>query len=225
MSLTYPKIDTLFDRCEDFTVDTNRLRRPEFGLIERWLLTEKIDGTNIRLQFELSDDGLHQAIRGKTDNASIHPGLLATLADTCERIHGEVEKLMIEHGLTAYTLFGEGYGPKVQSGGRYRTRSNDQGFVLFDVNAGGAWLDEATITATAGTLGIERVPYLDTLPCTIGEAVSLVRDGFASDHAQEFDPTFMAEGVVARTSVPLFDRRGERVIWKLKAKDFRAGKR
>lgn len=225
-TLTYPKIETLFDRRDDFTVDTERLRRPEFGLIDKWLLTEKIDGTNVRLRFERRDNGVKPFILGKTDNASLHPGLLNTLNEECARMEPYVAELMYEHGLHAYTLFGEGYGPKIQSGGRYRTATNDQGFVLFDVNANDtAWLDEQQITATADRLRLERVPYVTDGPLPIGEIVSIVRGGFMAVHVQERDLTFDAEGVVARTPVPLYDRRGERVIWKLKAKDFRAGKR
>ena len=48
----YPKIDTIFERHEDFTVDPARIRRPEFLLPKHWMVTEKIDGTNVRVSLE-----------------------------------------------------------------------------------------------------------------------------------------------------------------------------
>ena len=44
----YPKIETLFTRDEKFKV-TDIIRLPEFENIKKWLVTEKIDGTNIRI--------------------------------------------------------------------------------------------------------------------------------------------------------------------------------
>jgi hypothetical protein len=219
----YPKIETLFDRNDDFTVDTTRLRRPEFGLISEWVLTEKIDGTNIRLIFTRREGyfDIDYDVRGKSDNAQLPPQLLNTLREWCVASTVEVRAIMDTFNLTSYVLYGEGYGPKIQNGGRYRS---DQGFILFDVASNGAWLDEQQITDTAKRLGLARVPTLGD-PATIAEAVNLCRNGFSSDAAENYDPEFAAEGVVARTAVPLYDRRGDRIMWKLKAKDFRAGKR
>ena len=45
----YSKIDTLFDRGSDFRVDEARVRRPEFLVPREWAVTEKIDGTNVRV--------------------------------------------------------------------------------------------------------------------------------------------------------------------------------
>ena len=47
--MKYPKIQTLYDRDEKFKVDPTQIRCPEFSLITRWLITEKIDGTNVRI--------------------------------------------------------------------------------------------------------------------------------------------------------------------------------
>ena len=47
VGLEYPKIDTLYDRDGRY-VNTWRLRRPEFGIINRWSITEKIHGMNTR---------------------------------------------------------------------------------------------------------------------------------------------------------------------------------
>lgn len=232
---TYPKVDTLFDRDERFQVDTTRFRRPVFATIDRWLVTEKVDGTNMRLIFEIDEnpggDGteppaLSTSIRGKTDSASIPPLLLGHCRGVVDGILTSVGGLMLDHGLSEYVLYGEGYGAKIQGGGRYRP---DQGFVLFDVGVGGGrFLSDEKVTAAAMELGLPRVPLLnggETM--STDEVVKLVQVGFASSATNEDlrDPDFAAEGVVARTVEPLYDNRGERVMWKLKAKDFRAGRR
>jgi hypothetical protein len=54
----------------------------------------------------------------------------------------------------------------------------------------------------------------------LDELVALVRKPFASKLG-----TAIAEGIVARPIETLFDRRMERIIIKLKTKDFTAGKR
>ena len=33
----YPKIETLFNRGKDFTVDVESFRRPEFAIVSPWL--------------------------------------------------------------------------------------------------------------------------------------------------------------------------------------------
>jgi hypothetical protein len=229
MSTTYPKIETLFDRGEDFLVEVGSYRRPEFALIDRWLVTEKVDGTNIRLIFESVDrpEGCICTIAGRTDNAQIPKPLENHLTEIVFKIRGEVDLIMQEHSLESFGLYGEGYGAKIQSGGWYR---EDQGFTLFDVRAGGSWLDDDAVTSTAERLGLERVPLLrppgledsesdDRMWWTLREIVHDVSTGLRSRVAR-VEPRQM-EGIVARPPVPLYDRRGERVMFKLKTKDFR----
>lgn len=51
----FPKIETLYDRGDDFKVDTGRVRRPEFLVPSSWIVTEKIDGTNVRVSLEYQE--------------------------------------------------------------------------------------------------------------------------------------------------------------------------
>lgn len=113
-------------------------------------------------------------------------------------------------------LFGEGYGPGIQKcGGLYRA---DKAFILFDVLVGKWWLDWESVNDVARKLGIETVPYLGLK--TLDQIVEMVRTPFASQLG-----TAMAEGIVARPIETLFNKRMERIIIKLKTKDFTAGKR
>ena len=108
-------------------------------------------------------------------------------------------------------LYGEGFGAKIQKGGgNYR---KDQGFVLFDVVIDGIFLKREDVEDIANKLDIESVPIVGY--GTLEDAVKTAKEGFCSNWGP-----FKAEGIVARPSVELLDRRGYRVITKIKCKDF-----
>jgi len=209
VSKPYPKIDTAFERDEAFKVDPTKLRRPVVASIATWRVSEKVDGTNIRVCF--ARDELPW-IAGRTDNAQLHPGLLDHVRRVADEIEPEVGAIRSEFCLPSLTLYGEGYGAKIQSGGAYRP---DQGFILFDVLAGNRWLGFDQVVATGHRLGIPVVPDLGEMAW--GEAVDLARGGFESRCSMQPRP---AEGLVLRTLEPLYDNRDQRIIVKLKTKDF-----
>lgn len=216
MSTTYPKIETLFVRDDNFKV-TSQVRRPVFNDIRHWVATEKIDGTNIRIVFTLADDGsgtdrISYHVYGRTDKAIIPSNLMHHCSGLAKSISGDVTEIMFGRGLETYTLYGEGYGAGIQKGGAY---SPHQLFILFDIKANGMWLTDDDVTEAAEMLLIPRVPILGRY--SIGELVGIVRKGFAS----QLGTNPPAEGIVARTREPLFDRRGNRMILKIKTQDFR----
>jgi hypothetical protein len=211
----YPKINSLWKRDPA----TNRIiegdyARPEFGYLESldWLWTEKVDGTNIRLGYPDTPDfrgNEHAWIAGRTDNAQIHPNLLTTLIDLMKQLPLED----VFSGDSA-VLYGEGYGAKIQSGGQYLPDRCD--FVLFDVKVGDWWLRRHSVVEVGEKLGLRVVPSVSVAP--IAHAVELVkRGGFVS----AWGPTATPEGLVGKPVVDLWDRRGERIITKIKRKDFR----
>lgn len=53
---------------------------------------------------------------------------------------------------------------------------------------------------------------------TIDEAEEIVKKGFTSRTSD--DPTLIAEGLVLRPLVQLFNRRGERIMVKIKYRDY-----
>jgi len=207
----YPKIETLFERDPDtFKVKEGFYRCEEFRAVNRWILTEKIDGTNVRIH--LSDDDV-VTIAGRTDAATLHPTLLFAIQQWAS-----VQSLRGIFPEGQALLFGEGYGPKIQkAGGRYRATA---GFRLFDVHCGGLWLRWQDVCDIAKNLHVPTVPYLGCY--TLSEAVGTARCLFLSLAAGEDggDTSLLAEGVVARSEPLMLDRRGNRVMWKLKRKDF-----
>ena len=118
------------------------------------------------------------------------------------------------------TLFGEGYGAGIQKAGRsYR---KDKSFRLFDVLIDDKmWLDWENTVDVANKLNIKTVPYLGIW--SLKKIIKKVKRGILSKVALEEnkkDLKFYAEGIVGRTIEPLFDKRNNRLIIKLKTIDF-----
>lgn len=209
----YPKIETLFVRDErTHKVLPDQIRLPEFSLVSQWLVTEKIDGTNIRVHLKHGE----VMFGGRTDAAQLHASLVEWL-----RTHLPADKVRAAfEPHTEAILFGEGYGPKIQNGGgSYRS---DVSFRLFDVAVVAPerlwWLASEDVCDVASKLEIGTVPILGD-PLTIDEAIGLVRGASVTAH-MDGGAGCEREGIVCRTEPLLLTRRGDRVMWKLKGKDF-----
>lgn len=214
--MEYPKIQTVFERDpEDMKrVVEDHLRWAEFGIPRNWLLTEKIDGTNIRLVLEETLHGMGLRIGGKTDNAQIPAFLFDHLLE-------KYPAALVADAFdpdTKAVIYGEGHGRRIQkNGGLY---SETPAFVVFDVAVLAKdrvwWLDWSDVCDVAAKIGAQHVPVVAER-ATIEDAIAFVRSGLESRHAAQ--PRW-AEGVVARTVPGLLTRAGKRLVWKLKARDF-----
>ena len=169
--------------------------------------------------------------KGKTDNADIPPKLTTHLRETYPD-----EKILSALGLKKeipvsewadhkwqsyedipkiYTIYGEGYGAKIQkAGGNYIKDGN--GFIIFDVKVDDLYLQLSQRNVIAENMGAPVVPFIGMM--TLDEAIQFVREGFKSRIAE--NPDFMAEGLVIRNELGLKTRRGERIITKIKTCDF-----
>ena len=217
----YQKIQTLFKRDERNIIIPDQFTYPEFEVLKdlKWECTEKIDGTNIRIELESSgnpEDGIIMSFKGRTDKAVIPEHLLTKLNWLFDREHlMEALNITDETQNCNITLYGEGYGAKIQKGGNYI--SNDVNFILFDVKIDKWWLDRESIKDIANKLGINVVPLMGYM--TIPEAIEYVKKGFKSTIAENKD--YDAEGLVLKTPCGLLKRDGERLITKIKTVDFR----
>ncbi len=205
----YHKIQTVFKRDPDTKFKTlldGQYSIPEFKYLEdnEWVFTEKVDGTNIRVIF----DGKNITFGGKTDRAQIPANLVNALNN---KFNPQIDKMreMFEDGCV---LYGEGYGAKIQKGGgNYR---QDQDFVLFDVRVGDYWLERNNVINIALDLNLDDAPILGV--GSLSDMIEITKAGFNSRWGD-----FQAEGIVARPSTELQTRGGQRIITKLKTKDFR----
>lgn len=213
--MEYPKIETLFGRDENFRVDPSQLKNPVFAMFKQWEVTEKIDGTNMRVTLIEGEDKIK--IDGRTDRASIPGDLFRYMVDTFP-VQAVQDMMDLKGaGWKKVVLYGEGYGAGIQKGGCYR---NDKAFRLFDVLVADKWwLDWKAVEQVAEVLGIKTAPYLGSW--TFDEIIERVKVGVPSVVAkEESNQDVIAEGIVARPIETLFDKKGNRVILKLKTKDF-----
>ena len=204
----YHKIDSVYKRDEKGKFLLGEWSRPEFEYLADlpWFWTEKIDGTNIRIMW----DGKEITVGGKTNNAQIPNGLVNYLSAL------KLSKRFLDACLeSAMCLYGEGYGAGIQSGGLY---APDQRFILFDVKIGDFWLDRINVVDIAHKLGLEVVPEYGVE--TLQQMIRFVQDQYFDWHMSSIGKA-KVEGWVGTPIVPLFNRKGERIITKVKYKDFR----
>ena len=234
MSTEYPKINSLWKREAWYLTEEQKKSKenregrnsfivgdyacPEFCNIKTWTVTEKVDGTNIRIIFSIKD-GVRQepVIMGKTSAAVIQPFLLPCLQKiaTWENI----DKFLSNTVFDQVVLYGEGYGPKIQAcGANYR---DDPGFILFDATVDGVWLCRSQLNCVAIALKIAIVPILlqPLLGCcwTEEEIVEFVKDKPDSicsivNHTME--------GVVAKSYPTVYFADRTPVMFKLKCREF-----
>lgn len=208
----YHKIETLFVRDMDGSkkLVEGQFRNPlvEYLKDNEWIFTEKVDGTNIRVYW----DGHTITFGGRTDNAQMPGTLVKYLND--KFMNPETEQLFEQKfGETTVTLYGEGYGPKIQAaGGLYR---DDVGLMLFDVKVEHTYLERSDAEEIAKCFGVDMVPVVLSGP--LQDGVQYVKSkplSVISKHEQ------ISEGVVGVPKVRAYDHRGDRVIVKIKVRDF-----
>jgi ATP-dependent RNA circularization protein (DNA/RNA ligase family) len=238
--MEYPKINSLYKRegCgpydeskKRYECDLEKKPRkspliegeyacPEFASINSWTVTEKVDGTNVRIILERiqTTEGSVSNLdfRGRTNNAQFPTFLFTYLQKTFTK-----EKMDEVFNKSNYvTLFGESYGPKIQTGGYYR---KDASFILFDVYVSGWWLTREGVAEVAEKLGIDCVPLIQPSDSRyvwkLQELVEFVKCKPKSIIAQVQEHEM--EGIIARSEPQMMFRKGGPIMFKLKCEDFK----
>ena len=212
-----------------------RMKRDIIMCRKTALLTEYVVEYEHNIELVETDEvlGVHFSVRyaGKTDNAQIPKNLLKHMqekypAEKVLNALGLKEYIPVEEFAehkwnsitdvpTIYTIYGEGYGEGIQSGGWYIKGGNE--FIVFDVKVNNIYLKTEARDEIANKLGAPIVPLIGYF--TLDEAIEFVRKGFRSRVA-ETPEAKMAEGLVLRTDLGLFNRMGKRLIVKVKYEDF-----
>jgi hypothetical protein len=78
---------------------------------------------------------------------------------------------------------------------------------------GGWWLERENVEDIARKLNINVVPII--MKGTIHDAITEIRNGVGSTFGD-----FMAEGMVLKPTTELFTRNGNRIVTKIKHRDF-----
>lgn len=237
MAHNYPKILAPFSRetNDDKYVTEGRWSKPEFEMLKDidWLWSVKADGTSIGLRW----DGERVSFVGHTDKSQIPPKLLKYLQDNFGTPEAETifEDL---YGSTPVTVYGEGISSETnQDYGHH-----DGFFIVFDVKCdlpNGRWWGR-----DASQVFYERFPNscircIENLHGTLDEAISFVKElkkfnkqvvsgEYQSGKEiittkfsnQQYNYWTLVEGLVLRPRYELMSSNGERIICKIKCKDF-----
>jgi len=204
----YMKINSIYKRDENKRIIIGDYAQEEYKYLENnlWLGTEKIDGTNIRVSY----DGETKALlfNGKTNDANTPQFLI-------DKLHSmfNVDQMDKIFSTAKVTLYGEGYGAKIQKGGGNYI-PDGQSFILFDVVIDGWLLKRFDVVDLAYKLGIDTVKIIGE--ATLLDWVEMIK----SKTLKSVFGNFLAEGVVVTPIVDIFNRKGERIITKIKHKDF-----
>lgn len=203
----YPKIQTLFTRNSENPklINVGQWATPEFNLLKniQWELTEKVDGTNIRI---IITDNMVE-YRGRTDEANLNKELVSKLDSLIlPKINQYREQF--PHGVT---LYGEGFGKNIQKVGKLY--SEDFDFILFDAKVGDFWLRRYTLEDISKSFELKIVPILLVVD-DLKDAVEYVKKKPKSTLGDLY-----MEGVILKPAVDLFDRFGKRIVSKLKYRD------
>jgi hypothetical protein len=223
----YPKIQSIFKRTSNGIIIPGEFSTPDLERLWKcgypFYCREKVDGTNIRICYHPANP-VQFMILGRTERSEIPAFLLKAIEEL-----GLREKLprLFPEGVT---LFGEGYGPKIQKAGKlYR---DDHSFVLFDVKVGPWWLEQEATELVADELKIDAVPIVYT-GADLEQATAQIkreqgiRSYWGEVTAGPFPPGyvdpergFRAEGLVCVPLGGLLGRDGKRIITKIKSVDF-----
>lgn len=211
----YDKFSSPFKKDEKF-INTEELSQelPQ----GRYIVTEKIDGTNIRIILTKPDD------EGKREVVIGSRKLLLNEEDKTSKQYFDCLKEVNIRKLVEYfkevnstvIIYGEGYGAGVQKGGIYSSVKN---FRVFDIRIGRAYQDWFYIEKVCVDNQLNIVPlvgYCRTISyrdCELElkrHEETLIKEGSGGK----------SEGLVYKFEPVLLNKYGERLIFKVKHKDF-----
>lgn len=220
---TYTKINTLYKRNmnegEVHHILPNEYSEEEFEYLKNnlWACTLKVDGTNVHYQW----DGHTLEIHGKSKNAVIPSGLsqkMETLVTV--DIMSQVFPLKYDQDGNEIPMmvriYGEGCGHNIQGKCGRAYNPNGYRFIMFNVLVDNWWLTREVCEDIANRLNIEIVDFIGYM--TLEEAENMVKKGFKDTMALD---DLEAEGLVCIPKHDLRKRNGERIIVKIKTKDYR----
>lgn len=178
----------------------------------QWYCTEKIDGTNIRIGWDGQRSVEFIGRKNKEGNIpEDHTGVPELLRDTFD-----IDRVMSqEYPGKPMDLYVEAFGPKLSKTGDWY--ADEPLLVLLDVRINGFWLEPNNVADVGYTL---RIPTAPVIPAgSLDRAIEIVEKGLVSRFGD-----FPAEGIVAKAKHGLLNRKGERIITKIKTEFFHGKK-
>lgn len=169
------------------------------------LASEKIDGTSVGLKW----DGERISFVGHTEKSQFAPHYLEYLNNRfgTKEFESCIEEIFEDKPVT---LYGEGISKDYNVHYGYP----DGEFIFYDVQlANGKFMNRKALGDIAEKLGL-KMPYTECF--TIQQAIDFVKQRPMS----KLDPSVRMEGLVLRPLIELYTNNDERIICKVKVKDF-----
>lgn len=205
MILYNPKTPTLFRRGDDFKV-TDVLTDERFALLNEWLVTIKYDGQSVILSVSPDSYGYH----GRTANTRFSDAQASFMHDQASVVSKRLRQHPVYEGKDV-AIYAELIGPGI-NGNKHELDEFE--LHVFDVRINGFWLDWFNMVGVCDDSCLEPVRNIGgSAMLTLDEIVSIVKNK-AGRGGEYF------EGVVARSDPYLYDNKGNRLMFKLKATDF-----
>lgn len=207
----YPKIQTIFWRDPETRnkyLILGKYTLPEFYYLRNnsWIFKEKVDGTNTRLMWDGENKKL--TFGGRTDEAQHGKWIYEKLEEITAPF---IDKF---YNYPTMCIYGELYGNGINKAGK--KYCDDLRFIAFDVVIDNWVLELHNSQDICSKIGLPFVPILGT--GTLVEALEMVANGFKSGVSD--NPDTIAEGLVLEPETMLYNRKGERIMTKIKYKDF-----
>jgi Rnl2 family RNA ligase len=188
---------------------------PELQWFTRVIATEKVHGTNARIQLGdgiLRVGGRNEELSERNTNFGFYNWVMDS-ADVWRqrfmRVFPDREDIII---------YGEWFGPGIQKGVQYGVEKQ---FRAFDVRIGGSLLDYADFISVCDQLDIPRMPLVYDGPFDLEALLDLRHKvSVVGQAAGVTDPENTWEGIVLRPPIMLRNKRGEWVMAKLKDEAF-----
>lgn len=219
----YHKIETLFNR-DPSTFKVNPecgMRVPGFQAVDNWVVEEKCDGMNIQVHMNdptcLVDREapfpIEVLIQGRTPNAQFKPHWMEYLKSIFTAPLAEALFKSELHPGNKVTLFGELMGPKINGNLHGLTELEFRGFDVLVDDAW--WMERAQLDQVLYHFKTKGAPVVGRL--NTERIIHMIRE---RETVSQISTNGYFEGVVCRPAFELRLQSGERLIWKLKTKDF-----
>jgi hypothetical protein len=211
----YPTIQSLYKRDKKGKIIPEDYSENVFKYLRQtpWEAKEKVDGTNIRLDIRIDGNNIEYWFKGRNKESVIPKNLLMFLNSLITKEAIDEAFASNKHRDLYITIHGEGIGHNIQSNPlQLPERAFD--FLVFDIHINVWWLQWSNVCDICSKLGLKVVPHFGLM--TINEAEEIVEKGFRTH--TEYNGN--AEGIVLVGVEGILDRRGRRLITKLKTKDY-----
>lgn len=215
----YPKLFSPFIKDDKFRNTEELIYTLPKG---DWVVTEKIDGTNIRIIItKPNDNGEREVLIGTRKL------ILNTEDKSSQQFMGCLEEVNL-YKLKEYfkdidstvVIYGEGYGEGVQTGAIYSSKKN---YRVFDIRIGNAYQDWKYVEKVCLDNQLNIVPVLaivDQIDYNSCQKIlnenqeTLIKGGLGGK----------CEGYIFKIEPVLLNKYGERLIFKAKFRDFKIEK-